>query len=373
MFDVILSLSLSFAITFFSIPAIIKVAELKKLYDVPDARKVHRTPIPSLGGLGIFSGFILATLISVPRGSLIDFQYFTAAAFIIFLVGVKDDILIISPIKKLIGQIAAAAIIIHKGGIQITSMHGFLGVYELPEMFSLALTYFTIILIINSFNLIDGVDGLAGSLAVLSCSIFGLYFIAVEQIPYAILAFALAGSMLAFLIFNFNPARIFMGDTGSLLTGLVTSILVIKFININEPLAIIPAGGAPAIGIAILIVPLVDTLRVFSIRILNRRSPFSPDRNHIHHILLDYKLDHKTISLLLVGMNVLFVVLAIIGTHLVGATATAFIAVGLAYGAFTLAWYNKPKTRIYVTKNGEAQTEILSKRSIFAITKEKLQ
>src|SRR6476661_7949878 len=197
MFDVLLSLSVSFAITFLAIPVIISVAEMKKLYDVPDERKIHHSPIPSLGGLGIFAGFVMASLLTISFGVAPEFQYFIAAALVIFFLGLKDDILVISPIKKFIGQVLAAFLIIYKGNIQIRSMHGFLGINELPEMFSLLLTYLTIIVIINSFNLIDGIDGLAGSLGLMSATIFGFYFLQVN-IPntqaYSILAFSLAGS-----------------------------------------------------------------------------------------------------------------------------------------------------------------------------------
>lgn len=374
MFDVILSLSLSFAITFLSIPVIIRVAEMKKLFDVPDARKVHINPIPSLGGLGIFAGFILAILISLPPGSAPEFQYYIAAAFIIFFLGIKDDILVISPVKKFIGQLLAAFIIVYKGGVQIKSMHGFLGVYDMPEMFSLALTYFTIIVIINSFNLIDGIDGLAGSLAVLSASLFGLYFIAVEQTSYAILSFALSGSMLAFLIFNFSPARIFMGDTGSLLTGLVAAILVIKFINVSDQSSALPVTAAPAVGFSILIIPLVDTLRVFSVRMLHRRSPFSPDRNHVHHLLLDYGMTHRTITLVLVSLNIVFILIATFLGQLIGCTATICTMIALAYGSFSIAWYYKPRPRFFVAKTKEQEeATLIAKRSLFTFTKEKLQ
>jgi len=310
MFDVLLCISISFAVTYLSIPVIIFVANSKKLYDVPDARKIHDVPIPSLGGLGIFAGFIMAVLTIINFSEAADFQYFCAAAFVIFFLGLKDDILDITPIKKFIGQVGAAFLIIYKGNIQIQSMHGFLGINQLPPMFSLIFTYLTVIVIINSFNLIDGVDGLAGSLALMAAIIFGIYFYEVNMLPYAILSFATAGSLIAFLIFNFQPAKIFMGDTGSLLLGLINAILVIKFINVaNLPDVKMPISAAPAVGFAILMIPLLDTLRVFGIRIGHRRSPFSPDRNHIHHILLDRGLSHRTITMTLVAVNFLFIIL----------------------------------------------------------------
>ncbi len=310
MFDILLCISIAFTITYLSIPVIIFVAKSKKLYDVPDARKIHNTPVPSLGGLGIFAGFIMAALTIVNFSEAPDFQYFFAAFFVIFFLGLKDDILDITPIKKFIGQVGAAFLIIYKGNIQIQSMHGFLGIEQLPPLFSLIFTYLTIIVIINSFNLIDGVDGLAGSLALMAAIVFGIYFYKVNMQPYAILSFATAGSLVAFLIFNFQPAKIFMGDTGSLLLGIINAILVIKFINVaNLPDVKIPVSASPAVGFSILMIPLLDTLRVFGIRIGHRRSPFSPDRNHIHHILLDMGLSHRTITITLVGVNLIFIIL----------------------------------------------------------------
>ena len=296
--NILLSAALSFIITFFSIPVIIQVAKAKKLFDEPDERKVHKTVIPTLGGLGIFAGFIIAILLGVPAGANPEFQYFVAACVVIFFLGIKDDIMVLSATKKFIGQLIAAGILIKFGGVQLTNMHGFLGIYEIPYFAGMIFSFFTIIVVTNSFNLIDGVDGLAGSLGLITTFIFGCYFFYIGQTAYAVLAFALAGSLISFLIYNFSPAKIFMGDTGSLLLGTVNSILVIKFINIaGTSGTAMPITSAPAIGFAILLIPLFDTLRVFAIRILDRRSPFSPDRNHVHHFLLDLGFSHKQITL----------------------------------------------------------------------------
>lgn len=353
MFDVLFSIAISFAITFLAIPVIITVAERKKLFDIPDERKVHQSPIPSLGGLGIFAGFILASLIALPFQVSSEFQYFFAAAFVIFFLGLKDDILVISPIKKFIGQVLAAFLIIYKGNIQIRSMHGFMGIHELPEMFSLLLTYFTIIVIINSFNLIDGIDGLAGSLGLLGSTIFGFYFLQVNMPAYAILAFSLAGSLAAFLIFNFQPAKVFMGDTGSLLIGLINAILVVKFINVaNSPEVPYPIVAAPAVGFAILVIPLMDTLRVFAIRIVHRRSPFSPDRNHVHHLLLDKGLSHRSITFLLVSINFLFIIAAYVSQP-IGCTWVILSIVSLFFTGIGALYYTRPKAHLFVAKAAE--------------------
>jgi UDP-GlcNAc:undecaprenyl-phosphate/decaprenyl-phosphate GlcNAc-1-phosphate transferase len=350
MFDVLLSLAISFTITFLAIPAIITVAESKKLFDVPDERKIHQAHIPSLGGLGIFAGFILASLLSIKLSAATEFQYFLAAAFVMFFLGLKDDILVISPIKKFIGQVLAAFLIIYKGNIQITSMHGFLGLNELPEMFSIMLTYFTIIVIINSFNLIDGIDGLAGTLGIISAAIFGSYFLAAGMVPYAVMGFALAGSLTAFLIFNYHPAKIFMGDTGSMLIGLVNAILVVKFISIAQsPGTDIPVYAAPAVGFTVLLIPLLDTLRVFGIRIFHQRSPFIPDRNHIHHLMLDKGWSHNTITFTLAGFSVIFVAAAY-SFRYVGCTWIILAGVTLFFSGIATLYYTRRHPRMFVAR-----------------------
>ena len=285
MLNVILTGSLAFVVTFMAIPAIMRIAEEKKLFDLPDSRKLHTTPIASLGGVGIFLGFFLSCLLTISAPQSLDIRFFFASAIVIFFLGLKDDVLIISALKKFLGQLTAAAIIIHLANIRIESMHGILGLGVLPEPVSYLISYATIIVIINAYNLIDGVDGLAGSLGFLTTSIFGVYFFAANMPVYSLMAFGMAGSLLAFLVFNFSPAKIFMGDSGSLLLGLVNAILVIKFIAVADaPGAQVPVESTVAVAVSILVVPLLDTLRVFSIRLTKGRSPFIPDRNHIHHL-----------------------------------------------------------------------------------------
>lgn len=356
--------SVAFIITFLAIPVILQVAEQKKLYDLPDERKVHTRLVASLGGVGIFGGFLLASLLSIQGYLNPEFQYFFAAALVIFFLGLKDDLIILSATKKFIGQIIAASILIHLGGIRLDSMHGILGFNELPPAFSLALSYLTIIVIINSFNLIDGVDGLASSLGILTMVFFGSYFFAIDFQAYALLAFAMAGSLIAFLIFNHFPARIFMGDSGSLMIGLVNAILVIKFISVADaPFVSIQIPAAVAIGFAVLIVPLLDTLRVFSIRILNGRSPFTPDRNHVHHLLLDSGMGHARVTACCVLVNIAFIGLAWLGKGL-GPNYLLLIMLVLAFSGIGFLYFGNARARrLVVTRelNGEAKLKPASK------------
>jgi UDP-N-acetylmuramyl pentapeptide phosphotransferase/UDP-N-acetylglucosamine-1-phosphate transferase len=160
-------------------------------------------------------------------------------------------------------------------------------------------------LVINAFNLIDGVDGLAGSLGLVSCVLFALFFLVNHNFSYAILGFSMAGALLAFLVYNFHPARIFMGDSGSMLIGIVNAVLLLKFINTGSTASDYPMPAAPAIGFGILLIPLMDVARVFCIRIFQNKSPFSPDRNHIHHLLLNKGFSHATVTLVLLGISLL--------------------------------------------------------------------
>lgn len=370
MLDVLLTASVAFIITFLAIPVIMQVAEKKKLYDIPDERKVHTRLIASLGGVGIFAGFILASLLSIQGQFNFEFQYFFAAAIVIFFLGLKDDLMILSATKKFIGQIIAASILIHLGGIRLDSMYGLFGFEQVPEGFGLALSYLTIIVVMNSFNLIDGVDGLASSLGILSMLVFGSYFFAINMQAYALLSFSMAGSLIAFLIFNHHPAKIFMGDSGSLMIGLVNSILVIKFINVaHDPSVAIPITSSVAIGFAILIVPLLDTLRVFSIRILNGRSPFTPDRNHVHHLLLDRGMGHAMVTLTCVGINVGFIMLAWLGQSL-GSTLLLSIMLALAFSGLGVLYYYRRRRTMVIAKNLNGATELKTTSRVVTLTKE---
>lgn len=373
--NVFLSCGLAFLISYFSIPVIIEVAKYKKLYDEPDPRKVHKKVIPTLGGLGIFAGFVLATLIGTPPSAGSGLQYFIAASLVIFFLGIKDDILILSASKKFLGQIFAAAIIIKFGGIHLNNMYGFLGLHELPNTASILLTLFTIIVITNSFNLIDGIDGLAGSLGILTSLALGLYFFRTGQTLYAVMALSLAGSLGGFLIYNFSPAKIFMGDTGSLLIGLISSVLVIKFINVaSEPGSPLPLNSAPALGFAILMVPLFDTLRVVTIRVFNRRSPFCPDRNHIHHFLLDLGLKHSAIVYTLLLGNIGFIALAWFLRD-TGPTAVMLMLSAAAIILVSIVYYSRPKLvqispRLHLTRQ---QVKPEEKNTVITIAPKRLQ
>lgn len=310
MMTILPALITAFCITFMAIPSIIRVANLKNLYDEPCSRKSHLNRIPTLGGLAIFAGLIFSVTFWSNQSQILELQYILSAIIILFFLGLKDDIVDLVAYKKLIGQFLAAFILVHYADIRLTTFYGLFGIADIPLWASYSLSLFTIIVITNSYNLIDGVNCLAAFIGILSSLCFGTWFLLKGSNQFAILSFALIGSLCAFVYFNRSPARIFMGDTGSLILGLITSILAIKFIETNRFMprdAEYKVLAVPVVTIAILIIPLFDTFRVFLIRLVEGRSPLSADRNHIHHILLDLGYSHMQTSFILVAVNSAFV------------------------------------------------------------------
>lgn len=308
----IFALLVSFYITYKSIPVIIKVSTLKGLLDEPDGnRKLHKKVIPNLGGVGIFAGFIIAYSTSIYFNLPAYFPSLMAAITILFFVGIKDDILMIAPMKKLAGQLFAAIIVVYVGQIYVTGLDGFLGIYQMPVVLAKPLSVIAILLIINAYNLIDGVDGLAGMLSIVASYTMGIWFLFGGHLSEALLCFALSGSLVGFLFHNIEPARIFMGDTGSMIIGLLISVAAFKVIQIN-PVTKGFVLQSPFIFIfAIVSIPITDTLRLFFFRIINGKSPFAADRNHIHHCLLNLGLKHYQVALILGIMNVVILSVSI--------------------------------------------------------------
>ncbi len=309
MYNIILAFVTSFLLTYRVIPSIIIIAREKKLYDLPDHRTSHDEIVPRLGGIGIFAGLLFSIILWAPFTYLGDLQYILSGFIIIFLIGAKDDIEPISPLKKFSAELFAAIILVFKANVRITSFYGILGVNEIPYLWSVLFSIFVIIAIINAFNLVDGVNGLSGTISVLVSLAFGFWFYKIDRLELAIIAFSLMGSTIAFLNYNYTPAKIFMGDTGSLLLGIVAAILAIKFIEINGEVnqSKFHINSGPVFAISILIIPIFDTVRVMLLRILKGRSPFHPDRKHLHHYLLDIGLNHMQVTFTLVTMNVLFI------------------------------------------------------------------
>jgi UDP-N-acetylmuramyl pentapeptide phosphotransferase/UDP-N-acetylglucosamine-1-phosphate transferase len=312
MYDLLFSFGTAFVMSFIAIPTIIRVSRKKHLFDKQNDRTSHSGSIPTLGGLAIFSGLVFSLILLTPVEYFSKLQFILGAIVVLFLVGAKDDIDPVSPLTKLMSQFFAAGLLVFGAGIRITTLYSIFGVGELPAWLSIFISFMVIIALINAFNLIDGIDGLAATISILNSLVFGFWFMQVGRIELAMLAFALVGSVLAFLRFNLTPAKIFMGDTGSLIVGLVAAILSIEFIEHNKLItaSALYVKAAPAMAIAVLIIPVFDTARIFTLRIARGRSPFRPDKNHVHHQLVKIGFNHLQTTLILLTVNILFIFIA---------------------------------------------------------------
>lgn len=313
MIEIICAFLNAFLLTFLVIPAIIKASTTRGLLEEVTDHRIHTIPIPTFGGLGIFIGAFFSIFLWTPYHYSENYQYILSALMIILLIGAKDDLVPMTPYKKLLGEIFACFLLIILADIRLTSMYGVFGIGELTYVNSVMLSLFTMIVIINAFNLIDGINGLSGSISVLVAGFFGIWFMLVGRVDLAIIAISLTGSMIAFLKYNVTPAKIYMGDTGSLMAGAVMSILAISFIEQHNFLghSIYAFASAPAVAFSLLLLPLFDTLRVFIIRVIRGSSPFAPDRNHIHHLLLEAGLNHSQAVTILIGFNISALLLVI--------------------------------------------------------------
>ncbi|MDZ4795059.1 MAG: MraY family glycosyltransferase [Bacteroidota bacterium] len=281
----------AFVVTLITIPPLISLIKKYNFYDKPNARKEHASPIPTMGGIAVIAGMMIALFLWFPFSNQMAQIGFFFSIAALFGLGVMDDLKDLSAKYKFIVQACLAAIIA-LCGIRITSLEGLFGIYELPLIAQYSLTFLTIVGITNAFNLIDGIDGLAGGLGFMSLSILGLFLTMSGDINTALIAFALAGGLLAFMYFNLNPARIFMGDTGSLVLGFVVAVLCIRLMQVNvfnvNPVLI----HVPVFVLAVVLIPVFDTLRVFATRLWKGNSPFVADKTHIHHLLTNQGFSH---------------------------------------------------------------------------------
>ncbi|HEU5292250.1 MAG TPA: MraY family glycosyltransferase [Cyclobacteriaceae bacterium] len=305
----------SFVICFLIIPVIIKYSLEKNLVDIPGRRKIHKKITPSMGGIAIFLGFFIASLIWVDITQWKEIRLILIALFIVFFIGVRDDLVPLRPFMKLLGQIMAGCLLIILFDLRLKSFYGLLGIYDISLPVSYGITIFTIIVVTNSFNLIDGLDGLAGTIASLALIAFGVSFFLAGDIIFGVLSFCMLGAVIAFLLFNWEPSEIFMGDTGALVIGMMLAINAIHFIDIQYNLPTTNPYKFKACisgAVSFILIPLADTLRIFILRIIRKQSPFMPDKSHIHHNIMRLGFSHGKSTVLLGIVHMLFIGLAIL-------------------------------------------------------------
>jgi UDP-GlcNAc:undecaprenyl-phosphate GlcNAc-1-phosphate transferase len=348
----VLSFFFTFFKTFYSIPAIIKISRRKNLMDEPGIRSSHLRKIPNLGGIAIFASIGFCAPIFAYE--LFDSYKFLFASLVVLLyIGVMDDVVVVRAYKKLIAQFIVTILMVLGSDVRISNLFGLFGIYELNYFFSVALSIFTFIILINAFNLIDGIDGLSGGFAIICSLVFGISYFRLGSFnyPLVVLCVIIIACMIAFLYYNLSNYRInkiFMGDTGSMIIGFLLSFTAIIFINlfVDQQNPLIPKyhlQSAPAIAIAILILPIVDTLNVIVIRLLTNKSPFEADKNHIHHKLIEIGLSHRRSSFYIIIYYIFVVVLAYFFRHLnVNILLILVLSVGF-FGAYLPDIFSKFK------------------------------
>lgn len=332
-------------ISLVSIPQIILVATKKRLYDTPDNdRKIHLRVIPNLGGIGIFFGFITTASLFISPVAFEKWNYIIASSLLLFLVGIADDLISLSPPKKFFTQFIAAFIVVCLADIRLKSLHGVFGVYnELPYWWSVVFSIIGVIFVTNAYNLIDGIDGLAGSISVVSTLTLGVTLAGFGHPGAACLSFCLLGGIVGFLKYNISPAKIFMGDTGSLLIGFIISLLCIISVNSFNPHTayaefIHSPAGALVIGLSFLFVPVFDTFRVFTTRLMKGVSPFKADRTHLHHYLLDMGFTHSETVTILVIANILIITVSLV-TQDFDPNFAIFCILAISLSLFAVLYY----------------------------------
>ena len=300
-------------------PIVIRIAKKKDFVVRPNKRMSHTGEVPNIGGLDIYFSVMLSYLL-FDYSQIAHNQFFLIGIAAIMAIGFIDDVLVLTPLSKLLGETFAGIAMIGFSDLRITHLHGIFGINEIGIIPSYLISLFVLIAIINAINLIDGIDGLASGLGMLYCLFFAIYFHLVGSTSWSILAICMIGALAVFFIYNVfgHREKIFMGDSGSLLLGYLLTAFIFRFCEQNAYHVIPEAyhmNAAPAVAICVLTVPIFDTIRVSLTRIKQHRSPFKPDKNHIHHLLLRTGLNHIQTTCVLLSISVLFIGLAILGRN----------------------------------------------------------
>jgi len=310
---------ISFLLGWLGMPLVVRIAKAKGFVVRPNKRMSHTGEIPNIGGLNICFSFMLSYLL-FEYNQMSHSQFFLIGLFAIMVVGFIDDVLVLTPVAKLFGETLAGIALIGFADLRITHLHGLFGITEIGIIPSYLISLFILIAIINALNLIDGIDGLASGLGMLYCLFFALYFWLAGEGPWSVLGICMFGSLAVFFIYNVfgNRGKIFMGDSGSLLLGYLMTAFVFHFCELNAYHQVpewLHMNAAPMVAICVLTIPIFDTIRVSLTRIKKHQSPFQPDKNHIHHLLLRTGLNHIQTTCVLLSVSVLFIGLAILGRN----------------------------------------------------------
>ena len=293
-------------------PRLVKIALLKNIVDNPDARKLQRTPVPVLGGVAVFFGVVIAIGCMSSVVDCSGLPVVIMAMMAMLYTGTMDDILSLSPGLRFVIEIVVVLLLIFVGGYCIDDFHGLWNIGRFSYWCAVPLTVVAAVGIINAINLVDGVNGLSSGYCIMACLIFGTLFFLAGEAPMTILAAVSVGALIPFFLHNVfgKTSKMFIGDGGTLVMGVVMSVFVIAILQNGSRVAayVNPNIGLVPFTLAVLSVPVFDTLRVMSTRILKGTSPFRPDKTHLHHMFIDLGCSHVATTLAILGVN-MFVVL----------------------------------------------------------------
>jgi len=297
---------------------VFKMAMLKNFVDKPNKRSSHTGCVPNIGGIVVFLAFLSSFLLFARFGTGNEFQYVILGAILIFLIGIYDDLLEISPRKKLKGEMLGVLVLIVGGGFYLTNLHGFLRMTELTPWLGIPLTFIGLVGLINAINLIDGIDGLCSGIALMDCIVFGAWFYECGYMEYALLCGVLSAAIVPFFVINLfgKRTKMFMGDSGALMVGFLLGVMGIKFCETEMNIDSVRVSAAPGVVFSILAIPVLDTLRLFVSRAMRGNSPFAPDKRHLHHKLLTiYGGIHRKATFTILLLNLMFIAFGYIGRN----------------------------------------------------------
>ena len=312
----LLGLLLSALLSTYFVPAIRQLAKSNNFTDTPSARKSHSLQVPILGGVAVYlSAGLPMAIYSIFFNDLIVSNNALILGFCsltLLFVGVKDDINGLKPITKLIFQLFTAALVLYTVQLNIENMNGILGLFELPKVISILLSIFVYVIFMNMLNLIDGIDGLASGLSLIAFTFFAYISYSTGNVFTSIICMSAIGGLLPFIYYNmFSVKKIFLGDNGSLTLGFMLGFISLELLSAeNYDVSSLLGLNTPLVLMSLFSFPLVDTLRVFTIRVLRKRSPFSADKNHVHHHLLRLGLSHRFATLLILVYTILITILS---------------------------------------------------------------
>lgn len=289
---------------------ILKIAKEKNLVDNPDARKLQKVPVPVVGGLAVFFGLLFGLLCGITMMNIFagDIGMLSGIVSvnrllpivlgmsIMLYVGCMDDIMGLSPKARFLIEILVILGLIYSSGISVDSLHGLWGIDDIPSVVAVPLTIFAGVGIINAINMVDGVNGLSSGLCITCSMLFGLQFFCIGDYVNAVLAFSIASSLFLFFIHNVfgNQSRMFIGDAGTMVMGvLMTWFVMCSMHDAGRGMILDYAYCPTAMVVAILSVPVADTLRVMTMRVFHGKSPFSPDKTHLHHAFVGIGVSHS--------------------------------------------------------------------------------